>query len=237
MIIHDCEQRSPEWYALRAGIPTASCFDRLVTSSGAPSKQIETYALTLAAEKYAGQAIDAWEGNQWTQRGRELEPEALQIYRFITGNDLQAVGFVTADDGRSGCSPDSLVGDDGLIEVKCLKAENHIRALSYIARNRKAPPGYEQQLQGQMMVCERFWCDIIFYHPILPHSIIRYEADTTFMDKLHEGIGEVCEARDDAYAFIMQFAGEETSDEVAAKVARTVAAAAPTDLSNEPPVF
>ena len=188
MRIHDVEQRSDEWYRLRAGMPTASEFSKIVTSTGQPSKSAATYALTLAAELFAGRPIDAWEGNAWTERGREMEARGIELYEFTRDIDTVPVGFVTVDDGTIGCSPDGFVNDDGMIEVKCLKAENHVKAILYYQKHERCPPDYIQQAQGQMMICERKWCDIVFYHPELPLLVIGMEPNLDVQAGLLAGI-------------------------------------------------
>ena len=195
MKIHNVEQRSPEWYRLRAGIPTASEFSNLVTSTGAPSKSIPRYARQLAAEAFAGRTLDAWEGNQWTERGKELEAEAMRLYEFATDQIVTPCGFVTNDSQTAGCSPDGLVGDDGLVEVKCLKADNHVEAVLYHQKNGRCQPDYVQQSQGQMWLCERKWCDLIFYHPVLPLLIIRQTPDAAVIAGLVEGVAAVARER------------------------------------------
>ena len=196
MKVSTCEQRSPEWFALRVGIPTASEFASLVTSSGELSKTIPRYAKTLAAEKFSGRTLDAWEGNVWTERGQAMEAEAIRLYEFATDCVVSPIGFVTTDDGRAGCSPDGLVGDDGLVEVKCLKAENHIEAIMYYNKHGRCEPGYVQQPQGQLWVCERKWCDLIFYHPVLPLLVIRQRPDEVLIKALGVAVSEVLKARD-----------------------------------------
>lgn len=196
MKIHDVEQRSPEWYALRAGMPTASEFSKIVTSKGEPSKSAAGYALTLAAELFAGKTVDAWEGNSWTERGREMETRALELYEFTRDMDIVPVGFVTDDKGKMGCSPDGFAGEDGMVEVKCLKAENHIKAILYFQKHTKCPTDYVQQTQGQMMICERKWVDLIFYHPELPMLVIRQEVDRDLQFALMAGIPPLLAERD-----------------------------------------
>lgn len=196
MIVHDVQQGSQEWHALRAGKPCASEFSKLITSTGEPSKSLQGYAITLAAELYAGKPVDAWEGNGHTERGKLLEPDAKARYAFVHGYDLVPVGFVTDDLGRYGCSPDSLLGNDGLVEFKCLKAENHVKALLYHRKHRKCPPDYVQQTQGQMLICERQWCDLIFYHPDLPMLTIRQEPDEVLTAALMAQIEIVVAERD-----------------------------------------
>lgn len=196
MIIHECEQNSEEWLALRSGKPTASCFSKLVTSTGAESKSMPEYALTLAGGLYAGKSLDAFEGNKWTDRGHELEDSARAKYEMIRDVDAVQVGFVTDDDIRYGCSPDSLIGDNGMLEIKCLKAENHIKALMYYKKNGKPPTNYVPQVQGQMYVCEREWCDLVFYHPDLPMLVIRNEPDVKLIKTLESQLDAVIRERD-----------------------------------------
>jgi len=208
---NDIEQRSPEWYALRAGIPTASEFSKIVTSKGEPSKSAATYALTLAAEMYSGKPLDdAWAGNAHTERGRELEAEALSLYELRHGCDVAPTGFVTSDDGDMGCSPDGMVSDDGMAEVKCLKAENHIKAILYYQKNGRCPTDYVQQTQGQMMICERQWCDLIFYHPDLPLLVIRQDPNIAVQDALRTEIPALLSERDRVLAVLRGQGGEST---------------------------
>lgn len=208
MIIHDVEQGTQEWYALRAGMPTASEFSKLVTSDGSLSKSLEGYAKTLAAEKLAGRPVDAWQGNKHTDRGKELEPDAVAYYNFINECEIETVGFVTSDDGTCGCSPDGLVGPDGLAEFKCLKAENHIDAILYFRKHGRCKPAYIQQTQGQILICGREWCDLVFYHPDLPSLIIRQERGTEeFSDNLFASISDVCAERDRIFDEITAFGG------------------------------
>lgn len=202
MRVHTCEQRSPEWYKLRAGIPTASEFSKLVTSTGERSKSLAGYAKTLAAEAFAGRTLDAFEGNAWTERGREMEAEAIRLYEFVSDFAVSPVGFVTTDTGHAGCSPDGLVSDDGLVEVKCLKAENHIAAMMYYRDKGRCPPDYVQQTQGQLWITGRAWCDLIFFHPVLPLLVIRQVPDTQVTPSLPGAIVAVCSERDAVLAVI-----------------------------------
>ena len=108
MIIHDCKQGTDAWFALRVGIPTGSNASKLVTGTGKASTSMAEYAQSLAADKYAGKPVDAWEGNGYTQRGTELEPDASSTYEFTKGVDIQEVGFITGDEEQFGVSPNGL---------------------------------------------------------------------------------------------------------------------------------
>lgn len=209
MKVHEVEQRSPEWYALRRGKPTASEFSKLVTSKGDPSKSASTYAITLATELFAGRPVDGWEGNGWTERGRELEEEALSLYAFATDAEVSPVGFVTDDAETMGCSPDGLVADAGMVEVKCLKAENHVKAIMCHEKHGRCPPDYVQQTQGQLLICGRQWCDLVFYHPDLPLLTVRQEPDKALQDALAKMIPEVLQERDRVLACLQRIAGKD----------------------------
>jgi len=205
MITHNMEQGTDEWFAVRCGIPTGSKFKDLITSTGAPSKSMETYAANLAGDLYAGKPLDSFEGNQWTDRGTELEPQARASYQFLNDSEVVETGFVTPDSGLYGVSPDGLINDDGMVEFKCLKTANHIGALIYYSKNKKSPPAYIQQIQGQMMVCEREWCDLVFYHPDLPMLVIRNEPDDKIVEGLRSQLVGVIRERDRILKIINEY--------------------------------
>lgn len=200
MILHDVEQRSPEWYALRLGIPTASEFSQIITPTGKPSASRRTYAMSLAAELFIGRSINMWAGNAWTDRGREMETQAVSHYEFLNDVQIQPIGFVTNDEKTAGCSPDGFVGDDGMIEVKCLKAEHHIGAIMMYREEKTCPLDYMPQTQGQLLLCQRKWCDLVFYHPELPMLAIRQEPDPKIEKTLQELIPMLIEYRDKVLA-------------------------------------
>lgn len=196
MITHSVDQSSDEWLGLRAGIPTSSNFAKLITSKGDPSKSMSAYANLLAGELYAQKPLNDFEGNQWTERGKELEDDARTKYEYLNDVDIEQVGFITDDENLHGTSPDGLVGDKGLIEIKCLKTENHVQAILYHAKHGGCPTKYIPQIQGQMYICQREWCDIVFYHPELPMLVIRQEPNKLVIDGLTKQLNEVRKVRD-----------------------------------------
>jgi hypothetical protein len=202
MKIHQVQQNSPEWYALRIGRPTASEFSSIVTSAGEPSKSRSGYAKTLAAELFAGRPVDKWQGNQWTDRGHELEAQAIAYYEFLHDVDVERVGFITDDAETVGCSPDGLVGDRGGVEVKSLKAERHIEVLEFFRKHNRAPSDYIVQPQGSMWITGRAWWDLLFFHPELPTFIIRQEPIFQVIGGLASGVREVIAERDNIVAML-----------------------------------
>ena len=194
MKIIECEQGTPAWVAARIGRPTSSNFDAIVTKSGTPSKSADRYLAKLAAEWFLGQSLD--EGRtQFMERGTAMEAEAVRFYEWERDTDTVPVGLCLTDDGRAGASPDRLVGDDGLVEVKCPSAEVH---MSYLLGN---PPGdYFVQQQGQLWVTGRAWVDLLCYHPTFPKVLVRSYPDAEFIETLAKYVGALCDKLDAAKA-------------------------------------
>lgn len=198
-------QGSPEWLAIRLGKPSASSFEKLITSTGEPSKSLSSYAITLAGEMYAGKPLESFEGNAYTERGHLLEGDARTMYAFLYGANPEIVGFVTDNSASYGCSPDALIGNDGLLEIKCLKAERHIKAILYYRKHGKCLPDYVQQTQGQIFVCEREWNDLFFYHPDLPKLTIRQHRSDQIIHALIVQIANVIMERDKIFKALQEF--------------------------------
>lgn len=197
--VHYIEQRTDEWRLLRAGRPTASNFSSLVTPTGKLSTQIHGFADKLANEVFLSDPEpDGFTGNVWTDRGAELEVQARGWYEFETDLKVTPCGFITnfTEEWEAGCSPDGLVGDDGMVEIKALKADNHTSALREIHATGSSPRDYKAQTQGQILIAERKWCDLIFYHPTLPSVIVRQLPDADFLAALEQQLKAVCAERD-----------------------------------------
>jgi hypothetical protein len=151
-VYKDIEQGSAEWQAIRKGRPTASRFDAILTSKGDLSKQSTGYIRELIAECFCPD-FQAWAGNALTDRGRETEAEARELFAKQTGLKLEQVGFVLSDDGVCGCSPDSLVADSAGqyvagLEIKCPAPKTHV---GYVLDG-CLPDDYRQQVHGSMAV-------------------------------------------------------------------------------------
>lgn len=194
MKVHnDFEQYSPEWKKMRAGIPTASCFHLLVDAEGKPkprsNKERGRYLYRLAAERLQGAPQpDRFEGNEWTERGQDLELDAANAFARIVGAKLEPGGFITDDLGRWGCSPDRIIArrHEG-VEIKSPAAWTHIQ---YICEG----PGdkYKQQVQGQIMIGEftavHFWS----YHPDFAPVHVVTLPDLRFINRLREQLELFC---------------------------------------------
>jgi hypothetical protein len=187
MIIHDVAQGTTAWLQLRCGIPTASCFDSILTpggEKGIPKKsgQWDKYMNHLLAERMLGAPIDGFK-SQWMERGSELEHRAVASYELANECDTERIGFVTTDDGLVGCSPDRfIIGEPkGLLEAKAPTPAVHVAYLRHAAG---ASVEYKVQLQGQLWVCERDWVDIVSFHPGLADASFRVVRDDVFIKEL-----------------------------------------------------
>lgn len=189
MIALTIEQGSAEWFAARLGIPTASNFDKIVTSKGEPSKSAIKYLYQLAGERVSGKSEEGFQSAAML-RGVEVEAEAREFYELIREVEVQRVGFCFyGEDRRFGCSPDSLVGEDGMLEIKCPIMSTHV---GYLVEN-KLPTDYVQQVQGQLFVTGRKWCDFLSYYPGLKPLIVRVIRDEEFIKKLDSALVSFCE--------------------------------------------
>jgi len=192
MIILDVEQGSEEWLQARSGIPTASCFDKIITSTGKTSTQAEAYMNKLLGEWLIGRPEDSY-ASEAMQRGNDLEPEARAFYEFDSDISVEQVGIVYLDEKKLiACSPDGLTKNGGL-EIKCPSAGVQV---SYLLKG-GLPTKYKQQVQGCMWVCGRDHWDFVAYHPDMDPVRCRVDRDedyiismcvsvNTFVDKMLE---------------------------------------------------
>jgi len=186
MKIIDCEQGTPEWFQARAGKPTASGFDKILTTKGVPSKQAEKYLYRLAGEAVTGIPEESYQ-NVAMLRGKEMEAEARKFYEFKNDVEIVQIGFCLSDDGY-GCSPDGLVGKDGLLEIKCPLMSTHVGYLL----NGTLPTEYFQQTQGQLLVTGRKWLDFLSYYPGIKPLLVRVERDEKFIKLLKTELEGCC---------------------------------------------
>ena len=187
MKIIEGEQRTTRWYEARKARPTASAFDKIITTKGEPSKSAKKYMYQLAGEFVSGVTLESFQSEAMT-RGIELEAEAREFYELTHSVEVRQVAFCLTDNNLSGCSPDGLVGEDGMIEIKCPLVQTHVEYML----NNKLPTAYFQQVQGQLWVTDRKWCDFISYYPGLKPLIVRVVRDEVFITLLENEIEKFC---------------------------------------------
>lgn len=168
--ICDAEQRSPEWFAARAGRATGSrASDILAKIKSGEAAARRDYRMQLAIERITGKPLD--DGgfvSKDMQRGIDCEPLALAAYEADTGNIVERTGFLIAPDVMAGCSLDGSVDNfAGIIEVKCPKTATHAGYL----RSRTIPADYMAQITHNLWVSEAAWCDFVSFDDRMPEGL------------------------------------------------------------------
>ena len=176
MIIHEVTQVTQEWHEIRKGHFTASNFSDLFMSK--TTKGYNNIINGVVYERITGEIVETY-SNSWTERGKELEPEAREAYELLTFNKVHQVGFVELDEWV-GCSPDGWVGNEGSISIKCPK---YSTLIDYMI-NDKIIKDYMIQMQGELYVTDRKWCDYFVWHPLLRPLLIRVNRDKTIIDMI-----------------------------------------------------
>lgn len=175
------EQGSPEWFQARAGVATASCFDKIITPTGRKSTQAIKYARRLAAEGLVG-AIEQGFTSPAMERGTELEPLAREFYEAENFVEIEQVSLIYKNDQKLiSCSPDGILkGQPKGLEIKCPNLETHVEYLC----DGVIPNTYIPQVQGSMWVTGFEEWDFMSFHPDLPPLIVTVKKDPDFHNAL-----------------------------------------------------
>ena len=181
-IITGIDQGTDEWLALRYGWITASKFKDV--KAGGAGKTRKSYMYQLAAEAITGERIETYT-NEYMEWGTLTEPQARAMYELDSGNTVEEVSFIKLDDvNKIGCSPDGLIGDDGMLEIKCPKTTTQIE--TYLSG--KMPTGHNAQVQGQLWVSGRQWTDFVSFDPRIDgkssYFCVRVERDEKYIEEL-----------------------------------------------------
>lgn len=178
-IFDELEQGSADWISARMGIPTASMFATLlgIKKDAKEKSTRQTYMRKLAGEILTDEPMDNFT-NDHMARGTEQEAEARDMYSFLKDVEPRRVGFIR--NGDAGCSPDSLIGDDGGLEIKTALAHIQIDRLL----KGELPPEYRAQVQGSIWLADRRWWDFVSYSPKLPLLVVRVPRDDGYIATL-----------------------------------------------------
>jgi hypothetical protein len=205
MRIIDCLQGDAEWLACRVGKVTASEMHNLVTPKFAIKKGDgpTTYLYKKLAEAYRGcplPGFSAWS----TEQGEELEDEARKWFAFEYGDTerIQRVGFIEHDDGRCGCSPDALLGDEGGLELKCPEPTNHVRYLL----DGVLPDDYAAQVHMSMYVTGRPWWKFVSYRRKFPAFVLKVQRDERICAVIADALAQFYDRFDAAIQKLRQAA-------------------------------
>jgi putative phage-type endonuclease len=190
------EQRSEEWFQARLGKVTASrVADVLAKIKSGESASRRNYKIQLVSERLTGERQESYI-NQAMQDGIDREQFARERYVQEHG-EVEEVGFMQHPTLEAGASPDGLVGDDGLIEIKCPMGSTHTESLM----SQDVPTKYIPQIQFQLLVTGRKWCDFVSYHPMFPKHlqifVKRIEADPVYQQELEVEVKQFLKEVDD----------------------------------------
>lgn len=202
--ILNCAQGTEEWHLARAGVPTASKFATVMAKG--EGKTRSKYMRQLAGEIITGKPMESF-SNAHTDRGHVMEPEARELYAFATDTAPEQVGFIR--NGPKGCSPDSLIGDNGMLEIKTKLPDLLIECLE----RDEFPSEHRAQCQGALWVAEREWIDIVVYWPEMPVFIKRAHRDDEYITKLS---GEIDRFNDELAALVERIRNYGTQERKAA---------------------
>jgi len=183
MIIHDVTQGSNEWLALRCGVITASEMKLILTPTLkiASNDKERAHLYELAAQRITGH-VEPFYINDDMLRGMEDEHTARELY----SGDVDTVGFITDDrfGFTIGYSPDGLVGDDGLIEIKSRRQKFQVETIV----KGEMPAEYMLQIQTGLLVTQRKWCDFISYSGGLHMYVLRIEPDPDIQEAIIKAV-------------------------------------------------
>ena len=178
----DVEQGSDEWLQARLGVPSASGFKKLITSTGAKSSTFDDYCYELASELVTGERTSVFM-NDAMRRGNELEPVAREMYEFMMNVNVMEFGFLKAD--TYGCSPDGIIEIDSRawgLEIKCPLTKTHLKWLD----KGKLPAEHKAQVQGCMLVTGLDRWDFYSYNEHFEDLHVIVERDEDYINKLKE---------------------------------------------------
>ena len=187
MKVIDAVQGTPEWLAARAGRVTASMISNVLMKP--ETAGFRDYQAQLVAEILTGKPQGSDYTNAAMQFGTETEPLARSAYEAETGFSVDEVGLcIHPTIERAGASPDGLVGNSGLVEIKCPKPSTH---LAYLIAG-VVPAGYKNQMMWQIACTGRDWCDFVSFRPDLPEHlqlfIVRFKRDSAKILELETAV-------------------------------------------------
>jgi putative phage-type endonuclease len=200
------DQRTPEWFECRLGKVTASKINDVmaILKSGGEAATRKNYRAQLVCERLTGTKQDTFT-NAAMQWGTDAEPLARAAYEAYTGDMVNEIGFIEHTYiTMSGASPDGLVGDDGMVEIKCPNTSTHMEWLI----SGGAPTEHHNQMLWQMACAGKQWCDFVSFDPRMPTDlqlmIVRFERDDSRIDTITQSVIKFLSEVDDMVDQLMK---------------------------------
>lgn len=182
--IFNFEQGTPEWFECRRGIPTASMFSTVMAKGkgGGESKTRRAYMLKLIGERLTGECAESY-SNPHMERGKVMEAEARDLYCMVNDVTVDQVGFFRLD-SEKGCSPDGVIGENGLLEIKTKLPHLQLEVLL----SGEIPGEHHDQCYGALWITGREWLDFVSYWPGLKPFIKRLYRDEQEIAKISSAV-------------------------------------------------
>lgn len=202
------EQRSQEWYDARLGkVGASSVADATAQGKTGEASVRKNLRAKLIAERLTGQREESYTSAA-IQHGVDYEPIARALYEVKQGIEVTEMGWIPHPTiQNTGASPDGLVGEDGLIEIKCPNTSTHIETML----RGKEPSEYRRQMLWQMECTGRKWCDFVSYDPRLPPEmqlfIVRFHRDEKAIEELRDGVILFLKELDEVIAKLKEISG------------------------------
>lgn len=195
-----CEQGSADWFAARLGLPTASEFKTIIGVKKDAREKVTraAYMRKLAGELITGEPMESYQ-NAHMERGKVMEDEARDFYALAHDVEPQRVGFIRS--GRKGCSPDSLIGTNGGLEIKTALPHIQIERLE----SGELPPEHRAQVQGNLWIAEREYWDFCSYCPRLPLFVVRIHREDGYIATLAGAVKQFNEELDELVERIRRY--------------------------------
>lgn len=199
-------QRTPEWFQVRIGIPTASEFKNLVT----PEFSIRSWATEMPNTYLAAKLSEKWKGEPdegyssfAMEQGEIRENQAIPWYEDVFEVEIERVGFITTDDGRSGASPDGLIGLKGGLEIKVPLPKTHVRYLL----KRELPDEYETQVHGSIFVADAKGWAFVSWRPEFPKLVMHIARDEKKLKVLQAALWDFSERFEKGWSRLLELHG------------------------------
>lgn len=187
IIIDTFPQRSEEWVKARLGNPGASSISKIITSTGAISKQRDEYLMQLAAETVSGRPEDSGYLSRQMINGIEREDSSRALFEMIYGVDVRQVGIVYKNEFKTcHCSPDGLVGENAILEMKNPMQKTHVKSLL----DGTLPTEYSGQCQMSLYVCERELCYFMSSCEGLPPFILEVPRNEKYIEQIAKALDD-----------------------------------------------
>lgn len=201
-------QQSDEWFQQRLGKATASRFSDVLAMlrSGGEAANRKNYRAQLVIERLTGEVQETYQ-NGAMQWGSQTEPLAKLAYQLATNVSVEEVGFIKHEELEAGASPDGFIGDNGLVEIKC---PNTATFIDYLKAG-IVPKEYIPQIQGQLWITGREWCEFVAYDPRMPEGIQlfikRMERNEDYIKVLEQKVREFLAEVDAEVEFLQNYKG------------------------------